>query len=199
MARRASAASAGTRQRLADAALDQFHRRGYTATSVQDLVSAAGAPKGTFYNHFASKEDLALDAVRRYAAAMRLDLLRDRAAGPAHERIRRHLAHVAAASEAFGPERGCLLATLAGEVPTYGPALGQAVSGALEAWVSALAAAIDEARADGDLTAPQGGAELAGFIVSAYEGAAVRSKAAGSPEPVRNFNRMAALLLACHA
>jgi TetR/AcrR family transcriptional repressor of nem operon len=114
MARRASAASAGTRQRLADAALDQFHRRGYTATSVQDLVSAAGAPKGTFYNHFASKEDLALDAVRRYAAAMRLDMLRDRGAGPAHERIRRHLAHVAAASEAFGPERDhCLGAPLA--------------------------------------------------------------------------------------
>jgi len=196
MARRASAASPGTRQRLADAALDQFHRKGYNATSVQDLVSAAGAPKGTFYNHFQSKEDLALDAVRRYAAAMCVDMLRDRDAGPARDRIRRHLGHVLAAAGDFGPERGCLLATLAGEVPTYGDALARAVSDALDAWVSALAGAIDEARAAGDLAMLESGAELAAFIVSAYEGAAVRAKAAGSLEPMRNFERMAALLLA---
>lgn len=196
MARKVSATAPGTRQRLADAALEQFHRKGYNGTSVQDLVNAAGAPKGTFYNHFQSKEDLALDAVRRYAAAMCVDMLRDREAGPARDRIRRHLGHVLAASEDFGPERGCLLATLAGEVPTYGAALARAVSGALDAWVSALAYAIEEARAAGDLATPESGVELAAFIVSAYEGAAVRAKAAGSIEPIRNFERMAAHLLA---
>jgi TetR/AcrR family transcriptional regulator, transcriptional repressor for nem operon len=196
MARRASAASLDTRRRLADAALDQFHRKGYNGTSVQDLVSAAAAPKGTFYNHFRSKEDLALHAVLRYAAGMCVDMLRDRDAGPARDRIRRHLAHVLAAAADFGPERGCLLATLSGEVPTYSDALARAVSDALDAWVSALAGAIDEARAAGDLATRESGAELAAFIVSAYEGAAVRAKAAGSLEPMRNFERMAALLLA---
>jgi TetR/AcrR family transcriptional regulator, transcriptional repressor for nem operon len=195
MARRASAASLDTRQRLADAGLDQFHRKGYNGTSVQDLVDAAGAPKGTFYNHFRSKEDLALHAVRRYADALRLDMLRDRDAGPARARIRRHLDHVAAAAENFGPERGCLLATLAGEVPAHSDALARAVSDVLDAWVSALGDAIDEARAAGDLETPESGAELAAFIVSAYEGAAVRAKAAGSLEPMRNFERMTARLL----
>jgi AcrR family transcriptional regulator len=35
-----------------------FFERGYDATSVQDVVDAAGATKGAFYHYFASKDDL---------------------------------------------------------------------------------------------------------------------------------------------
>src|SRR5262249_55006639 len=35
-----------------------LHERGFNATSVQDITEAAGVPKGSFYNHFESKEDL---------------------------------------------------------------------------------------------------------------------------------------------
>jgi TetR/AcrR family transcriptional regulator, transcriptional repressor for nem operon len=41
------------------------HRRGFNATSVQDITDAAGAPKGSFYNHFESKDALAAEVVGR--------------------------------------------------------------------------------------------------------------------------------------
>ena len=50
-----------TRDGLIQTALHLFHERGYNAASVQDIVSEAGVPKGTFYNYFDSKEALAIE------------------------------------------------------------------------------------------------------------------------------------------
>src|SRR3954454_18878154 len=47
-----------TRQRLIDAATASFQRQGYAATTVDDVVTAAGATRPTFYLHFKTKADL---------------------------------------------------------------------------------------------------------------------------------------------
>src|SRR5262249_43060960 len=54
------------REQLLTAGLEVLHQKGFNATSVQDITDAAGAPKGSFYNHFESKEALALEALRLY-------------------------------------------------------------------------------------------------------------------------------------
>ena len=47
-----------TRQRLLEAALSLFHEKGYSATTVEEIASKADVAKGTFFNHFPSKEAL---------------------------------------------------------------------------------------------------------------------------------------------
>jgi AcrR family transcriptional regulator len=47
-----------TRTRLLDAAAELFAREGYTATTIEDIATAAGATRATFYLHFSSKSDL---------------------------------------------------------------------------------------------------------------------------------------------
>src|SRR5215470_5285288 len=54
------------REQLLDTGLQVLHERGFNATSVQDITEAAGVPKGSFYNHFESKEDLGAEVVLRY-------------------------------------------------------------------------------------------------------------------------------------
>ena len=44
------------RERLYEAALRLFRTRGYDATTVQAIADAADAAKGTFFNHFPTKE-----------------------------------------------------------------------------------------------------------------------------------------------
>ena len=39
-----------------------FNRQGYVGASMRDLVDATGLEKGGIYNHFGSKEQLALEA-----------------------------------------------------------------------------------------------------------------------------------------
>lgn len=53
------------RDRLIDAALELFQREGFHATGIERILSEAGVARMTLYNHFHSKEELILAAVRR--------------------------------------------------------------------------------------------------------------------------------------
>ena len=49
-----------TRRRLIDGALAAFERKGYAATTIDDIVAEANASRATFYLHFKSKSDVVL-------------------------------------------------------------------------------------------------------------------------------------------
>ena len=51
---------------LIEAGLTEFRSRGYSATGVQAITDMAGAPRGTFYGHFSSKEAFALVVLDHY-------------------------------------------------------------------------------------------------------------------------------------
>lgn len=51
-----------SRTRLLAATIDLVRANGYTATRVEDICAAAGVTKGSFFHHFASKEELAIAA-----------------------------------------------------------------------------------------------------------------------------------------
>ena len=65
------------RGKLVEAALETFQQRGFNGSSVQDIVDEAGVPKGSFYNHFKTKESLALEVLGRYRALAPTELLKD--------------------------------------------------------------------------------------------------------------------------
>jgi AcrR family transcriptional regulator len=60
-----------TRQRILDAALDAFRKRGFEATTTRDIAAAADIATGTLFNYFASKE-----AIVEYLAGQALDKAR---------------------------------------------------------------------------------------------------------------------------
>lgn len=47
-----------TRQRIIEAAIQLFARKGFYSTSIADLAQATGLTKGALYHHFESKDDL---------------------------------------------------------------------------------------------------------------------------------------------
>lgn len=52
-------------QRLVTVAIRLFAAQGYEATSVQQIVEAAGVTKGALYHHFTSKDDLLYEIYHR--------------------------------------------------------------------------------------------------------------------------------------
>jgi TetR/AcrR family transcriptional regulator, cholesterol catabolism regulator len=70
--------SAEIRERLFRAALALFGRKGFTDTTVEDITNEADVGKGTFFNHFPSKEhlltaftDMQLEKLQAEVEAMR--------------------------------------------------------------------------------------------------------------------------------
>ena len=83
--------SDATRERTLDVGLRMLLRHGYNDLGVQAVLEEAGIPKGSFYHHFASKEDFALQVVDRYMNEVHRGLeasLGDRSLAPV-DRVRR--------------------------------------------------------------------------------------------------------------
>src|SRR5271166_4577763 len=53
-----------TRQRIYDAAMEIFRRDGFEVARVDDVAKAAGVSHGTFYFHFATKDEVLIQCLR---------------------------------------------------------------------------------------------------------------------------------------
>ncbi|MDD7939147.1 TetR/AcrR family transcriptional regulator [Actinomycetospora lutea] len=170
-----------------------LRRKGLVAASVGDITRAAGVPKGSFYNHFESKEALLAEIVTRFCRATDLSAL----AGPDPAPVRLR-AHFAACSERLetGMEFGCLLGTAAAEAPTSpGGRVQQAVREGLEVWTKAVAATVAEGQEAGQVVASPAAEEIAQLLIETFEGAALLAKATGDhTAPLRHVELALATL-----
>jgi AcrR family transcriptional regulator len=54
-----------TRRRVYDAAMAEFRGVGVAAAQIEDIIKAAGVARGTFYNHYPTKDHVLLEYVER--------------------------------------------------------------------------------------------------------------------------------------
>jgi TetR/AcrR family transcriptional regulator, transcriptional repressor for nem operon len=171
---------------ILQAGVDRLTAKGYGATSVQDITDAAGAPKGSFYNHFRSKEHLAVEALNLYQMSLDPERLQDSSIPPL-KRLRKHFEFMISRIEANDFRSGCLMGGLAAFVDDEQPLIQQAVSAAYSDVISAIAAVLGEAKGLGELPSDQNLRELAGVIFDAWEGALLRARVEGRRRPLNAF------------
>jgi TetR/AcrR family transcriptional repressor of nem operon len=174
------------REQLVEAASDRFHAYGFNGSGIKEITDAAGTPKGSFYNHFASKEAMALEVMRRYADTRQLQMLTDESVPPV-ERIRQHFVYLAGDLARFDFARGCLFGNFGAEMSLHSDALRDEVRAKLERWELLLADVLDEVRAAGGLSSGLDSGALARFLVNAWEGAAMRAKVVRGSGPLEDF------------
>ena len=179
---------ANVREQLLSAGLSTLHGRGFNATSVQDITEAAGVPKGSFYNHFESKEALGIEAVRAYLerSAARLDALKDPNV-PALLRLRQYFAGL---NELFGRDgsmSGCLLGNFGSELSGQSALIRRRVAEAFEQQAGAIEVAIAEAQKAGEIPNDIPPKSLASFLINSWQGAMMRAKVEQDRAPLDLF------------
>lgn len=164
--------------------------RGYNGAGIADITAAAGVPKGSFYNHFASKEAFAAEILANYFAGFtplfEATLLNDELAGA--ERLRRLVDGFIAFMKAED-YRGCLMGGLALDASGESQAIATALNVNFQTWQSLLRQAIAAGQADGSLSAALSADDAASLLISAFEGAALRARALRGPQPLQEFKR----------
>jgi TetR/AcrR family transcriptional regulator, transcriptional repressor for nem operon len=174
-----------TKRRLLDAGLATFLERGYNATGIQDLLVATSVPKGSFYHHFASKEDFALQVVDRYVAEVHVIL--DQALGDTErapvERVRLFFERLLAMYESQG-YLGSLLGLLGQELAVVSTAFRRRIDEAFDGIARRLADTFEDARTRGDLATDTDALQTATFMLNTWEGAALRSRLSRAAAPL---------------
>jgi TetR/AcrR family transcriptional repressor of nem operon len=171
------------RQKLVDAALEVFQETGFNGSSVQDLTDAAGVPKGSFYNHFTSKEELALEALQVYVSQHGIEILRDARL----ERLRRHFRANWKIVRDRNYRAGCFLGSLSSEISDSHEGARAEFARYFHLWSDAIATVIGEVHASGGVNSTVDPAVLARYVLNAWQGTLVRVKVVKSEEPFKDF------------
>ncbi|MFE8700424.1 TetR/AcrR family transcriptional regulator [Cytobacillus sp. FJAT-54145] len=58
------------KEKITEQSIRLFEKKGFSETSIQDIVDSLGVTKGTFYYYFSSKEELLMDIHLRYIGDM---------------------------------------------------------------------------------------------------------------------------------
>ncbi|MFE5137033.1 TetR family transcriptional regulator C-terminal domain-containing protein [Streptomyces fagopyri] len=177
------------REDLLVSAMETFHARGFHGTGIKEIADAAGAPKGSFYNHFSSKEECAIEALRLFGAERRLDMLADTTSPPL-ERIRRHFEFLRDETVDRDFTRGCMFGNFATGVVDHSEEIRSAVADSLQTWSGALAVALTEARRDGAVRADLDPDSTARFLVNTWEGTLIEARATKSAAAFDTFFSM---------
>jgi TetR/AcrR family transcriptional repressor of nem operon len=179
-------AKRNVRDKIVRAGIDQFHRVGFNGSSVEDITDLADVPKGSFYNHFKSKEELALEVIDRYIEQDLCALLGDTGAPP----LKRLKSYFAALSQQFvdsGYKKGCLLGNFSTELADHSGPVRRRLEIAFDDWVKKIADVIKEAQKAGEVDSKAKPEQLAGILLSAFEGSLLRARAAGDSTALREF------------
>ena len=181
------------KEAILDAGLKAMFRTGYNGTSVRDVTAAAGAPQGSFTNHFRSKEAFASEVLERYFAHTRglvTDALDDGSLTP-RARLSRYLDIITGRLEADGFSRGCLIGDLSLEASGSSEILRTRLAEIFAEWRAPFAACIAEAQKAREISSEFEPQELAEFLLASWQGAILRMKVERSPAPLERFKKIA--------
>jgi TetR/AcrR family transcriptional repressor of nem operon len=169
--------------KLLDAALRIIRTKGYGASTVDDICQAAGVSKGSFFHHFATKEDLAIAAASHFSA--RADAMFAgagyRSAAQARERVLGYLDLRSALLTGELPDFTCLLGTMVQETYATHPAIREVSDELIRHHAADVARDIADAKAACNPDAPWSAESLSLFTQAVIQGAFILAKAQQKP------------------
>jgi TetR/AcrR family transcriptional repressor of nem operon len=164
-----------------------FQDVGYVQASIYRIASAVNAPKGTFYNYFKSKEELASRLVDRQFEALRESLSRS-TSHSAIDQLKEHCHFLAAEPPTVEVAPLQLLATLAAEAPAIPAALTQRIARGTGIWITRVSDLISRVQLEsGTATGRDDPQKLASLLVTCWYGAIIRRKAEPSLKSLDEF------------
>ena len=166
-----------TRAKIIRIAAELFNIKGYSGTSISDVMQATGLKKGGIYNHFQSKEELALAAFDYAFQEMTKGTLKVwRNNNNSKARLLAMVANYLSYIEDPPVPGGCPILNTAIESDDTHPALREKALQAMDSWRALIRRIIEKGIAKGEITPNTNPDELATVIISAIEGGIMMSK-----------------------
>jgi len=175
------------RSEVLEKAMRAFWRRGYEATSVQDLVEATGINRGSMYDTFGDKRGLFQAAVQHYITNISAERLRkiSESEHPLNA-IRDYFDGLIEFSVGDGRELGCLITNSVVELAPHDAVIGETLRKSFARAEDAFYRALLRAQKAGDLGTGQDIRALARFLTATTNGLRVLARADADAATLRD-------------
>ncbi len=181
-----------TRRNLVQAGLRMLHAEGYAATGIQSIVEDADVPKGSFYNHFASKEVFGAEVLEAYfdrnEDKLRAFLCNTKVAPLV--RLEAYFDDRIEALKKAGFAKGCLLGNFSAEIADHSALLREGITRQFDSWDGFFEKCIGEAQEHGATSDQLPAALLARFLLNSWEGALLRMRVEKSDAALIEFKKV---------
>ena len=164
-------------------------QQGLNAASLNEILTAASVPKGSFYYYFSSKDDFGLAIIDSFAEKYRQKLqhiLQDESI-PHLKRLRNYLELGIADMKESKCNDGCLMGNLAQELSAQNELFRDRLSQIFLDWEQAFANCLRAAHRAGEFKGNQNITALAQFILAGWQGAILKAKVSKSVMPMETF------------
>ncbi|WP_158807774.1 TetR/AcrR family transcriptional regulator [Beijerinckia sp. L45] len=173
------------RQNILDAAQRIMAAKGFSAVGLNEILAAAGVPKGSFYHYFGSKDAFGDALLKAYFEAYLADMDATLAAPgrTAAERLMAYWAKWQDTQGSFDCQGKCLAVKLAAEVSDLSEAMRLTLKRGTTDIIERLSGAIEAGMADGSLAIAGDPSETAETLYHTWLGASLMVKIGRTPAP----------------
>lgn len=174
-----------TREKILDEARLLFKQKGFGATTINDLLNASGTTKGNLYFHFADKETLGLEVLKREQQSF-YRFIEQAFSGKSAAAGLDHFFHNALEkNRQSGFIGGCLFGNAALETSDTSPLFAGLVRDVFAEWIKKFAEKIVSAQAAGQIRTDIPAGDLAEMVVATIEGGIMQSRLQKSEIPLK--------------
>ena len=180
-----------TKQKIIQTGAKIIHRKGYNHTGIQEVLKAAGVPKGSFYFYFNNKEDFGLHVID-YFNNMLFEMVEPVISNKNISPVRRLENLFDLFIEIFQTldyTCGCPIGNLSQEMGDLSPAFSAKLTDAVKLMVEMYKDILDEAKDQNLINNHINTKETADFIVSSWHGALIRMKIVKGIKPLELHKR----------
>ena len=173
-----------SRERIVERAAELFAERGVAATSLDEVLAAAGAGKSQLYHYFRGRDELVAAAVGLRCTQVLAGLTQALGSVASMAGLAQALAGFVAGFEQMGLP-GCPIGSLATQVAEHNEDARLQTAAAFDAWEQLFAGALERMRDRGELRADASPAVLATALLASIEGGMVLSQTRKDPASLR--------------
>lgn len=170
------------------AAMEVFWRKGYEATSLQDLLEAMGLSKSSFYQAFGSKHQLFGECLDHFRERqVRQMTKRLSASSSALEFLRGFLLSVAAEARRRDAPKGCLIMNTATEFAGRDPVIAGLVADGTRDFAGVFEAAVRRAQSEGEIPPGKNPQVLSRYLLATVSGLRAMVKSGADAKAVEEI------------
>jgi len=178
---------ADTRQKILDSARVIILGKGYAAVGLNEILTSAGVPKGSFYHYFKSKDDFGRVLLEEYFSEylVKIDSCLGDTTIPAVQRLLNYFEHWKDSQCSDCQEEKCVVVKLSAEVADLSEPMRLALQNGIEKIQVRLAQCIAEAVAANELILQQQPEQLARELYCMWLGATLINKVNRTPDALQ--------------